>query len=116
MAKSSKVENIKKLLRDQLAEIKRHMSSLGEEYQGRLKGVAELVGANTEQLSAIHEQVVTQTEQLDSIKQQVNIHTEQLADIKQDIEFIKVNLQRKVNYDEFSALSRRVSRLESKLK
>ncbi len=86
--KSPKPENVKKLLQEQTKEIRRHMGVLKEDFSGQLKIVAEMVAG------------VAETQTI----------------MKQDIEFMKAHLMRKVDYEEFSALTRRVSRLEEKVK
>lgn len=114
--KRKEKENIKKLLRGQTVEIKRHMSVLGEEYQSRLQVVGELVTANSEKLTALDEKVAQNSEKLTVLDQKVTILDGRMQVLQQDMEFVKSSLKRKVDYDEFTALSRRVSRLEARIK
>lgn len=86
--KTAKPENIKQLLREQTKQITRHVSVLKEDFSGQLKVVAEAVAGVSESLTIV----------------------------KEDLEFIKGNLVRKVNYDDFFALTKRVSKLEEKVK
>jgi hypothetical protein len=54
--------------------------------------------------------------QIQTIGGQIGAITEDIQIIKSDIEIIKVDLRRKVDYDEFNALARRVSLIESKIR
>jgi hypothetical protein len=67
-------------------EICRHFDVIGERLEGKISMVSEQVAANTETLEII----------------------------KLDIEFIKNELKQKVSRDEFVALEKRVSMLETK--
>ena len=51
----------------------------------------------------------TQTEMIGALMEDVQI-------IKSDVQFLKVELKRKVDYDEFDALAKRVALLESKIR
>ncbi|TSC68345.1 MAG: hypothetical protein G01um101472_56 [Parcubacteria group bacterium Gr01-1014_72] len=99
------------------------MSSLGEEYQSRLKVVADQAVLNSEQISRIFDVLADLTE---NVKQQsvhislmqgdISVMQGDLSVIKQDIVVIKGDLRQKVSYDDFTALERRVGRLESRAK
>lgn len=85
-----------------LEEIKRHQQVLLEEFQSRIGVVAEGVLANNEKSDTIIEQVVKLSEDM--------------TIVKQDLSFIKNELKRKVDYEEFSVLEQRVAKLESKVR
>jgi hypothetical protein len=70
------------------ADIKRHMSALSEDFQKRVSVVAEMIGPLMEDVSII----------------------------KNNVEIIKGSLKTKVDYDEFLALEKRLSILESKIR
>ena len=55
-------------------------------------------------------------EQYGAIKEQVATLTEDMQIVKTDLEFIKSSLRKKVDYDEFSALEKRVAMLEAKVR
>ena len=55
-------------------------------------------------------------EQYGAIKEQVATLTEDMQIVKTDLEFIKSSLRKKVDYDEFSALEKRVALLEAKVR
>ena len=54
--------------------------------------------------------------QIQLIGEQFGSMLENIEIIKSDVQFIKSSLKKKVDYDEFDALVRRVSLLESKIK
>ena len=54
--------------------------------------------------------------QIQTIGEQLGSITEDIQIIKSDLQFVKSDLKRKVDYDEFNALVKRVSTLESKIK
>jgi DNA anti-recombination protein RmuC len=54
--------------------------------------------------------------QIQAIGEQLGAITEDIQVIKSDIEIIKIDLRRKVDYDEFNALAKRVSLIESKIR
>lgn len=101
-------KEIAKILKPYNADLKRHMAALGEEYQERLKGVAELVVANSKKLDSHSKILDSHTEMIGQIMEKMEI-------IKMDVEFIKGALKKKVDYDEFMALAKRLSLVEAKL-
>ncbi len=82
-------------------ETKRHFDVSAEGLSSQIKTVAEQVASNTEKLEE-HDQ------RFDKIDETLEV-------IKLDIEFIKSGLKKKVDYEEFAALEKRLSVLESKL-
>lgn len=88
MKKQNKNSEVEKILKPYNVDIKRHMSALSEEYQSRISIVAEQVG---------------------SISENIEI-------IKSDIEFIKGGIKKKVDYEEFMTLERRLTLVESKVR
>jgi len=55
-------------------------------------------------------------EQYGTIKEMIGSLAEDVQIVKSDIEFIKGSLRKKVDYDEFQALEKRVATLEAKAK
>jgi len=94
------MEDIKILLKEHTEEIKRHMNVLREDFDGKVKLIAE-------QYASIEEVLGSHTKIIVSIKEDIEI-------MKVDIEFIKNSLKKKVDIEEFEALEKRISILESK--
>lgn len=95
-------KTFKKMLNVQTDEIKRHQKMLLEEFQSRLKVVAEVQVGHTEKFKEI-------SKKLDAIMEMTALNTE-------NIETIKGMLKRKVDFEEFEKLEKRVSLLEKKLR
>jgi len=87
-------KDFRKLLTDQTEEINRHGEMLLEEFQSQLKVIAEVQVDHSHKLDALLEMVANNTE---------------------NIELIKSMLKRKVDIEEFEALTKRVMVLEKKL-
>jgi chromosome segregation ATPase len=81
---------------------KEHFEVLLEDINGKFDFVAEHISGHTTTL----EKVVNK---LDKIEEDVSV-------IKLDIEFIKHELKQKISRDEFSALEKRLSLLENKIR
>ncbi|MBC8390602.1 MAG: hypothetical protein H8E13_21450 [Actinobacteria bacterium] len=94
-------KDFKKLLTDQTEEIKRHEKILLEEFQSQLKIVAEVQIEQGKKL-------VNNSRKLDAL-------LEMIANSTENIELIKSMLKRKVDIEEFEALTKRVMILEKKL-
>ncbi len=77
------------------------MGALSEDIQSK-------VGAVAEQLIGMKETLDSHTEMIGSIKEDIEI-------VKMDIEFIKGGMKKKVDYDEFVVLEKRLSSLEAKI-
>ena len=82
-------------------DMKRHIGALSEDFQSKVAFIAEQYG---------------------DIKKELSSHTEMIGDlsenmeiVKTNIEFIKNELKKKVDYDEFISLERRVRLLEEKV-
>jgi hypothetical protein len=81
-------------------EVKRYLGSLSEDFGAKVDGIAE--------------QYLSLDNKLDGVVEIVGKLAEDMTVVKQNIEFIKGDLKKKVDYDEFSALERRVAVLERK--
>ncbi len=55
-------------------------------------------------------------EQYGTVKEMIGSLAEDIQVIKTDVEFVKSSLRKKVDYDEFEALAKRVSSLEAKVR
>jgi len=99
---SKQSPEIAKILKPYNEDIKRHMSALSEDFQGKVKFVAE-------QFIDLNRKIDTNTEMVGELAENLEI-------VKTNVEFIKDSLKKKVDYDDFIALERRVHSLESKSK
>ncbi len=99
-------QKLKDILKEQRIEFQQHTSHvlgiMKEDFDSKM----QLIG---EQYGAIKEQVGTLKEMVGTLKEDMQI-------VKTDIEFIKSSHRKKVDYEEFSALEKRVAMLESKVR
>lgn len=95
-------KSLKTILKEQREEFQRYLSVVSESSQLQVKLIAE-------SLSGIQEQLV-------GIREMVAKNTEDIEIMKSDIGFIKGSLKKKVDYDEFIALERRMTLMESKVR
>ena len=86
---------LKEILTDQRNEYQHFMGIMKEDLDSKIQLIGEQLSSHTEMISSLMEDVTI---------------------IKTDVQFLKAELKRKVDYDEFDALARRVSLLESKIK
>ena len=85
---------------------------IAEQYQdikSTQKSHTEMIGSLSEQYQEIKTTQKAQTEMIGSLMEDVQI-------IKSDVQFLKAELKRKVDYDDFDALAKRVSLLEAKIR
>lgn len=95
-------KSLKTILKDQREEFQRYLSVVSKSFQSQVKLIAE-------SLSGIQEQLV-------GIREMVAKNTEDIEIIKSDIEIIKGSLKKKVDYEEFAALERRMTLMEAKVR
>jgi hypothetical protein len=88
-----------------------------------LRNLGALLEHNNHRIEAIGEQYSGIQKTLDAHSKILESHTEMIGSlmvnvevIKNNVEFLKGGLKKKVDYDEFLALERRLSLLESKMK
>jgi hypothetical protein len=91
---------LKEILTEQRTEFQHVVGIFKEDLESKINLIAE-------QYQDIKATQKTQTEMMGSLMEDVQI-------IKSDVQFLKVELKRKVDYDEFDALTKRVALLESK--
>lgn len=96
-------------------EVERYLGALQEENRGYYKVIGE-------RLEGVHNTLESHTEMIGSLltdmtQVKVRLGTAELTMnvIQEDINFIKSNLKRKVDQEEFDALIRRVSLLEKRV-
>ena len=90
----------REILTEQRTEFQHVVGIFKEDLESKINLIAE-------QYQKIKTTQKTQTEMIGSLMEDVQI-------IKSDVQFLKVELKRKVDYDEFDALTKRVSLLEAK--
>lgn len=98
---------------------KKETLNVGQE----LRNLGALVEDNNHQLRAVAEQYGDIKKTLDEHTEKFDSHTEMIGKLLVDVDIVKTNvgfmkneLKKKVDYDEFIALERRVHSLESKSK
>ena len=102
--------------KEMIKEIKRHFDVVIEDVKGEIKIIAEQYTDVKKTLNSHTELLNSHTELLNSHTEMIGSMAEDIAVIKTDVEFIKSALKKKVDYDEFAALERRMSLVESKIR
>jgi hypothetical protein len=93
---------LKEILTEQRAEFQHVVGIFKEDLESKINLIAE-------QYHEIKTTQTTHTEMIGSLMEDAQI-------IKSDGQFLKVELKRKVNYDESDALTKRVALLEAKIR
>lgn len=116
-------KKIKNVSQNAVLEIKRHFDVVAEKLNDKISTVAEQYGDIKKDIHSMKETLDSHTEMIGSMKEDVETMKGDIATtktdveiIKSDIEFIKGGIKKKVDYDEFIALERRMTLLESKIK
>ncbi|MDP1689367.1 MAG: hypothetical protein Q8L47_04570 [bacterium] len=123
MIKNNKLKN----LDDQFA-TKKDVEAMGtglgmliEKVHDDVKLIAEQYGGVQKRLGSIEHTLESHTEmigriavELNVVKVDLNMVKDDVGIMKEDIAIIKHDLKRKVDYDEFASLERRVAHLEKK--
>jgi chromosome segregation ATPase len=105
------------LVAEQYLDIKKDTSSIKEDISSIKEDVEIIkikVDKNTDDIEAIKINVSKNTDDIEAIKINVSKNTDDIEAIKTDVEFIKDGLKKKVDYDEFVVLERRVALLENR--
>ena len=104
-------------------EIKRHMTALSEDFQHKLSVIGEqyfdikkTLGLHTNILNSHSKTLELHTNTLDSNTEMIGGIMEDIEIIKSNIEIVKAGVKKKVDDDEFTALERRLSILENKVR
>ena len=105
VAKKSKVESFKQY-RD---EIIRHFDVVAEDRDSKIAVIAEQYGDIHKNIDSIKATVESNTEMIGKLATDMTI-------VKEQVEIISSGLKRKVDFEEFAALQRRVSALEKSRK
>jgi len=109
MKKETKNSEIDKILKRHNKEVMRHFDIVAEGIKDEVAIIAEQYGDIRQDISSIKETLNTHTEMIGSMAEDVSI-------IKADVEFLKGGLKKKVDYEEFAALERRLALVESKIR
>lgn len=88
-------------------ELKHYLGALAENYNENLKTIKEGSVFVVKNIEEINKKLNQHTEILDN-------HTQMFTTIIEDIAIIKGDLKKKVDYDEFLSLVRRVQKIETK--
>ncbi len=86
---------LKEILTDQRKEYEHFMGIMKEDIDSKFQLIGEQLSSHTEMISSL---------------------LEDMSIVKSDLQIVKSELKRKVDYDEFEALVKRVSLLESKVR
>lgn len=127
MMKKNKSIKLKKI---DVGQELRNISALVEDNNHKLTVVAEQYGDLQKDVSGIKKTLESHTEMTEelssdmkNVKATLTSHTEMIGKlavdveiVKNNVEFLKGSMKKKVDYDEFLALERRMSLLESKIK
>lgn len=100
-------KKLKGILKEQREEYQRYLDVLKEDFDGKVKLIAEQYDSIKETLNSHTETLNSHTEMIASTKEDIEI-------MKVDIAFIKNGLKKKVDAEEFEALETRVAILEAK--
>lgn len=115
-------KKLKDILKEQREEFQNHVGALAEHFQSQTQAVAEQYSDIKQTLDSHSKMFVDIKQTLDRHTEILDSHSEMIANlaenmeiVKADIEFIKGGLKKKVDYEEFAALERRLSLLESRV-
>jgi hypothetical protein len=130
-------KKLESILTEQREEYQRYLGVIKEDFNSKVEIVAEqyldikktldshtkILDSHTKILDSHTKTLDSHTKILDSHTKTLESHTEMIVSIKEDveiikldIEFIKNELRKKVNWDEFAALEKRVALVESRIK
>ena len=96
-------------------DLKRYLGALNEMHGENLKGIREgfvLVNAKLDKHSKILD---SHTEMIGSLTENVSTLKDDMVTVKEDLSSIKAGLKKKVDYDDFLSLVRRVQKIEAKI-
>jgi len=102
-------------------DVKRYVGAISEEFRGHIRLVAEQHGGimrkleeHDGQFRLVNQQFRRVDEQFRTVHHALGALKEDLEIIKSDIAIIKADVRKRVTYDEFSTLTKRVALLEKK--
>ena len=108
MKKAGKKKEDKKLGAYSQGEMKRYLGALNEMHGENLKGIREGFEILNKKFDSNEKILNSHTEMIGSLMEDMTI-------VKEDVSVIKSDLKKKVDYDEFLSLVKRVQKIESKI-
>ena len=109
-------KTIKQLKTHTTDEVKRYLGSLSEDFHGRVAAIGEQFSGLNKKIDGVAEDVQIMKSDINDIQNDVAGIKTDITVMKGDIDIIKRDVKKKVDYDEFHALGRRVSALEQKIR
>ncbi|HAS80947.1 MAG: hypothetical protein UR25_C0001G0047 [Candidatus Nomurabacteria bacterium GW2011_GWE1_32_28] len=100
--------NLSKSIVYSSSEMKRYLGALSETHNEHLKGIKE-------GFIVVNRKIDNVTKTLNSHTEMIGVLMEDTAILKEDMQIVKKELKKKVDYDEFLSLVRRVQKIESKI-
>ena len=107
--------NFKKDIVYSTSEMKRYLGALNETHNEHLKGIREDSIVLNRKINNITETLSEHTKILNEHTKKLDSHTEMIGILMEDTSTIKGGLKKKVDYDDFLSLVRRVQKIESKI-
>ena len=95
--------------------MKRYLGALSEMHGETLKGIKEGFIIVNRKLDNHTKILDNHTKILDSHTKILDSHTEMIGTLMEDVSGIKGDLKKKVDYDDFLSLVRRVQKIEAKI-
>ncbi|OGI60582.1 hypothetical protein A2641_03555 [Candidatus Nomurabacteria bacterium RIFCSPHIGHO2_01_FULL_37_25] len=99
---------MKKVAKDTNKEMKHFLGVLNEMHGENLKGIRE-------GFIIVNKKLDSHTEMIGSLVENVSVLKSDMIIVKEDLSVIKSDLKRKVDYDDFLSLVKRVQKIEAKL-
>lgn len=96
-------------------EMKHYLDASAEIYNENLKGIREGSIITNRKLDTITETLAEHTKKLDSHTEMIGTLMVDMTIVKEDLSVIKSDLKKKVDYDEFQSLVKRVQKIEAKI-
>jgi len=109
-------KTLKSIMNEQREEYQRYLGVLKEDSDAKFQLLAEQYRSINEKLASHSEKLASHSEMLSSHSEKLDALADDIAIMKQDVHFLKGALKKKVDYDEFEALEKRVLSLESKMR
>lgn len=109
--------------------MKRYLGALHEDHMEGLKAIreqfidvnrkldshTEMIGDLAVRMGGVEERLVLVEERIGKVEERLSAIDARLGVMQEDIDFMKSNLKRKIDQEEFDALIRRVSLLEKRV-
>jgi peptidoglycan hydrolase CwlO-like protein len=100
------------LLKEYTKEVKNHIGVMREDFDAKVKIIGEQYTSLNNNVGSLGSKFDSLDEKFDKLDNKVDRNTEMLGQVMVDVNQIKHDLKRKVDYDEFARLEKRVRLLE----